>query len=126
MEIQGIGDSMIKRLDIFLKLNSPTSLEMGLTIGLSGAKIHDLKSHLKKERVKLNTTPLLIFVGTNDIFKGTGIKEMCDQYTALVKWVRKASPGIFLIIVQLPIYPRAQKITDKLEKFIVLIGILAP
>jgi lysophospholipase L1-like esterase len=107
IQIQLIGDSMVKRFDYFVKGNQ-TDLQIISSIGLSGARIHELKEYLKSHRVKFNVSiPLVVFIGTNDIFKNTEHNHMCNQYKSLLRYVRNCTPGISIILVQLPTFPRA-------------------
>lgn len=108
---------MVKRWNWYTKRVPHCPLQINTSIGLSGAKIHDLKNFLKRERIKFDTNiPLVVFIGTNDIFKDSDDSEMCAQYTALLKFLRKSSPDVALILLQLPTYPRAQKSPSKIEK----------
>lgn len=128
IQIQALGDSMIKRLNYYTKNTPQCPLVINRSIGLSAARVHEVKQFLKLQKVKFEThIPLLIFLGTNDIFKDTGSSEMCSQFKSLLKLVRRTSPGITIIIVQLPAYPRAQFTPSKLQqidKFNIFLGTL--
>ena len=118
MKIQALGDSMIKRLDYFSKRNQHSCpLEIERAVGISGGTIHDIKRVLKQQRIQFDPEiPLVIFLGTNDIFKNTKVQRMCSQYKSLVRFLRNQCPSLRLVLTQLPNYPRAQASSEQLEK----------
>lgn len=107
--IQVIGDSMVKRLQNHVLGNPTSTLHISHSIGLSGATIKELKSFLKYNPPQLDPKiPLLIFIGTNNIFRDTPLSVMQDQIISLIKFIRRTNPQIRIILTQLPLYPRAQ------------------
>ena len=109
--IQIIGDSFARRFSIFIE--SQTADRKGWcaihTLGLSGATIADVKAAVKFNPPPLQVSvPLLLFVGTNDILKGSNWPNIKNQFLALLRLLKRTYPGINIIICQLPFYPRVR------------------
>jgi len=98
---------MIKRMSRFSVRNRGDPINFINTKGISGATIHDIKVEFKRRsRILDRNIPLLIFVGTNDIFKGTTVNHMNNQVKSLVKLITRLYPGIPIILSELPAFPK--------------------
>lgn len=115
-QIQLLGDSMVNRLKEHIRRSDSGTVNIKQSIGISGARIQEVKKFLKQERIKFDPgIKLLIFVGTNDIFKNSQQAEMQNQFKSLLKLIRRQSPGLSVIISQLPVYPRARNSHTKMQ-----------
>lgn len=126
--IQIIGDSLTKRLQSYMKVNQhPINMEYRMAI--SGNTIHNAKLLLKRNNRLLHPQqPLIIWLGTNDIFSDLPFFRIKNQFISLLRLIRKQCPAIHLIILGLPIFPRAQtepEIFNKLIKFNAFLHTLA-
>lgn len=109
-ELQAIGDSMIRRFTYYVNNNPSCPLKITHSVGLSGATILELKDYLKDCPMVLDSsTPLLLFIGTNNIFKNTPFSVMQKQFKSLLRFIRRTHPHINnIILTQLPLFPRAK------------------
>lgn len=114
IEIQIIGDSFAKRFAYFLRGSNSgfagNQLCCTSVVGLSGARVADMKKHVKANRLVFSTgIPLVIFLGTNDFLAGIPLDTFKSQFLALIRLIRRSCPGIRLVLVSLPDYPRARR-----------------
>lgn len=108
---------MVKRLTFFVRNSNTFPLHISHSIGMSGATIHDVKSFIKSHPPQWDgNIPLLIFLGTNNVFKNTPLPIMKQQYISLLRIIRRTCPHIQIIITQLPLYPRALQDQSQITK----------
>lgn len=99
---------MVRRFSHFTNKQTSIPIKVNLSVGLSGATIQEIKWHIKSNKVNWHSNiPLLLFVGTNDIFRNTPIHFMQQQLLSLLKYIRRQNPQIKIILTQLPMYPRS-------------------
>lgn len=111
--IQVLGDSFAKRFMSFLNRPASNAQSSGLRysygVGYSGAKVHTIKTFIKSQRVVFsNADPLLLLLGTNDFLGQTPESVFKNELLSLLRLLRRTNPGIRLILVPLPNYPRAR------------------
>lgn len=118
--IQVVGDSLSKRLEFYVQHNTNYSA-LDFKIAKSGARIKDIKSILKHNRSLLHPQrTLVIWIGTNDIFSNATFDSIRNQFVSLVRYIRRSHPMLKIVILDLPIFPRAKQhpeLLEKLEKF---------
>lgn len=110
--IQLIGDSLARRFGFFLS-RSPRfagRIRVAADFSVSGLTIGGLKELVKNGTVKLSPQhPVLMFIGTNDILRGADSLAVKQQYKSLIRLLRRRFPGIFLIILQVPDFPKIRQ-----------------
>lgn len=108
LPLQVIGDSFARRFTDFLKVGSHSLFSM-FSLGISGAKIQDVKYHIKQKTLPIVVDiPLLVLIGTNDFLSGVGPAFFKNQFLSLLRLIRRTYPGIVVILVTLPSYPRVR------------------
>lgn len=106
--IQLLGDSFAKRFSVYLHGTSSNQFSLNClpSISIPGAKVLDLKLHLKAVGSCLDPSiTTVILVGCNDIKQGLHLQNFKNQFLSLIKYIHRLHPHMGLLIVQLPIYP---------------------
>lgn len=119
-EIDMLGDSLTRRLESHSKRNG-INIGINFRIALSGAKISHIKQIIKSSSHELNSCQtLIIWIGTNDIFSNSDFKQIKDQYKSLLRVISNNISPKQIIIIDLPIFPKANNNEinlNKLNKF---------
>lgn len=116
IQIQILGDSLTKRLEYFVNREG-SKLKLEYSMGISGATIGQLKKQIKITNPYFNSEiPLLLWIGTNDIFSNTSITMMTQQYVSLLRVIRKRYLGTRLILLGLPYFPRSEYTPHTIDK----------
>lgn len=115
-----LGDSFARRFDSFLNSNQDQQSQITVLqhVSIAGCRINQLKYYLKSNRITFETnSPLALFIGSNDISKGSNLPLFKSQYLALIRYLQRTNPEIRLIINELPNYLRFRS-TPSIMKFV--------
>lgn len=103
-----MGDSLTRRLTRTIR-SAGCNIAIARSVGVSGAKVRDIKALVKRNQLDLHPRlRLIVWLGTNDIFSKTPLPVLLSQYKSLLRQIRKRWPGIRLTLLGLPYFPRAR------------------
>lgn len=109
LKIQFLGDSHVRRLAFFLD-RERSRLTVTNNLSYSGITIPQLTDKVKEGTLRFEPgVPLFLNVGTNDMLKGVPAVVARRSLLTLLRVVRYQSPGIRVIVSQLPEFPRVQR-----------------
>lgn len=111
LTVQLIGDSLARRFGFYLARSRQTSdkLCVSADFSVSGLTISGLKDLVKAGTVQLNPDhPVVMFIGTNDVLRGSDPFIVKQQLKSLVRLLRRRFPEILLVLVEIPDFPKIQ------------------
>lgn len=107
-EIQLLGDSQFCRYKNFLLASNHSNINLTLSTvyAISGSTIAALKHKIKTTRPNLDPLiPVLLFIGTNDLTKGTQYEGFVNNYLSLLRLLKRLYGFHKLIMMKIPAYP---------------------
>lgn len=118
MHLHLVGDSQLRRFNSYCRKHRsrlqihPIEVESGTTINRIRAKIKMTGPTMDSSQ------PFAVFIGTNDLKSTFNVKDMIQQFLALMKLIRTVFHPSLIIIVSLPMYPKYKNRPDILSKIV--------